>query len=762
MGGMGLDGRSTCGGAVDDVFVRGRDGRLLRFTGVRPPAMDGAAIAFDPRLDGLVVVGQSAVGAETWLFRDGSFRRLCGEGCGLGPFASSAGHGLAFDPRSARLLAHGGGLGANTFAFDGAAWSKVCGDGVDGCAAPAGAGSLVVDNADRVLWWSGALHAWDGAGWAELCTDATCQAALPRLANSAAAYDRRRDRLVVFGGDRTDLVDNQVTCNFSNVLGVSMGAPLTIVPPNGDTFEFDGTTWARRTLSPAPPPRALHRMAYDELRGQVLVFGGDDCDCLQRNNFGEFDDDLWAYDGLRWERLDRITPPSGFVAEAPFAARDHAMTTWPSQGGVLLFGDSGGGALHLVKNGRFFRGGTASALGAALPGLATADDGTLFAWGGGGLSSGGGGPGAAPGVSRVVDDGSGLITACIDLPEGAGCQFGGPPQGVIGHAFAFDGVRVVGFGGAFEGRGFGFGGKLSDVLASSATHVFDAASGVTDPVTGARPPARFAGVMVKGDVDGTALLYGGAPLDGALWQLEGATWTQVATSTSPPVRWGQVFAREEQRGAAITTLGTDDDLTNDDRGATREREIPAALDDVYEFVDGDWHLANIADPEGDGRPRGRYAVAAATDVDGTVLIHGGTPSPARVFGGPSPSTPRTSELWRYRGGALERPGQRVRVRVRASGFDDVDGATVRWTFADDVDPQTTLSLWRIDHYEPLATTSCGDRCLAADIDAADVRAARYGAEDELIVLMRGAPNGAAPGYTRVRTTFVDVALRRRR
>ena len=104
----------------------------------------------------------------------------------------------------------------------------------------------------------------------------------------------------------------------------------------------------------------------------------------------------------------------------------------------------------------------------------------------------------------------------------------------------------------------------------------------------------------------------------------------------------------------------------------------------------------------------------------------------------------------------------MRVRVRSSRFDDVDGATVRWVFAGEPPAEATLAVWRVDHFEVLPTSSCGDRCLSAELDATMVRAARFGRNDEVIVQLRGPANGAAPAYAEVNTDFVDVALRRRR
>lgn len=42
---------------------------------------------------------------------------------------------------------------------------------------------------------------------------------------------------------------------------------------NGETWEWSGTTWIQRMI-PGPSPRGLHAMAYDSARGVTVLFGG--------------------------------------------------------------------------------------------------------------------------------------------------------------------------------------------------------------------------------------------------------------------------------------------------------------------------------------------------------------------------------------------------------------------------------------------------------------------------------------------------------
>ncbi len=90
------------------------------------------------------------------------------------------------------------------------------------------------------------------------------------------AYDRRRQRLVMFGGANTD-------SRFA------------------DTWEFDGTAWHAREVMHAPPPRQNHAMAYDPVRGVTVMFGG-----RMLSNPG----DTWEWDGIDWrERIDAMPAP---------------------------------------------------------------------------------------------------------------------------------------------------------------------------------------------------------------------------------------------------------------------------------------------------------------------------------------------------------------------------------------------------------------------------------------------------------------------
>ena len=148
--------------------------------------------------------------------------------------------------------------------------------------------------------------------WSEIPADIREGKWPPRVAQHAMAYDKGRERLVLFGG-----------------LNTQTGAPVSLLDT---TWEWDGVAWALRDLAAAPSPRAYAAMAYDEGSGHVLLFGGEGVS-------GERLGDTWMYDGVTWKEV--------FPAYAPSPRRQAAMTYYPDIARVVLYGGSTADGLQI-------------------------------------------------------------------------------------------------------------------------------------------------------------------------------------------------------------------------------------------------------------------------------------------------------------------------------------------------------------------------------------------------------------------------------
>ena len=94
-----------------------------------------------------------------------------------------------------------------------------------------------------------------------------------------------------------------------------------------DTWLWDGSNWT--LLSPANNPGLLsqHAMAYDQLHGQIVLFGG-----VSGTTF-EYTNQTWVFDGTNWQQMHpAVSPPARY---------GHAMAYDPVHHNVVLFGGYG-------------------------------------------------------------------------------------------------------------------------------------------------------------------------------------------------------------------------------------------------------------------------------------------------------------------------------------------------------------------------------------------------------------------------------------
>jgi hypothetical protein len=117
------------------------------------------------------------------------------------------------------------------------------------------------------------MWAWDGKAWHQIDTPTPSA-----RAEASVAYDSHRQRVVLFGGHRTE-----------------NGERIRL----GDTWEWDGQLWEQRA-SDGPPPRNHTSMTYDRGREVIVLFGGHDGERI----FG----DTWEWDGSTWSRRTGQAP----------------------------------------------------------------------------------------------------------------------------------------------------------------------------------------------------------------------------------------------------------------------------------------------------------------------------------------------------------------------------------------------------------------------------------------------------------------------
>jgi Galactose oxidase, central domain len=133
----------------------------------------------------------------------------------------------------------------------------------------------------------------------------------PRF-GASMAYDGARGDAVLFGGE-------------------ALSPATQIRTFYTDTWTWDGSRWTLHAPAHSPSPRIGASMAYDPVRRQVVLFGGQGPDGSPQPT------DTWLWDGSDWTRATPSLVPIGTYQEG--------MTFFPGTGTVLmhavnLFGNS--------------------------------------------------------------------------------------------------------------------------------------------------------------------------------------------------------------------------------------------------------------------------------------------------------------------------------------------------------------------------------------------------------------------------------------
>jgi cysteine-rich repeat protein len=487
---------------------------------------------------------------------DGNFRS--GDGCSSGctvempiwekidPVSVGPREGalLAFDDTRRRLVLVGGftgtpGAGTETWEYDGLNWVRLSTSGTPPeTARPHGV--LIHDpvRARLVLLrgepgGAGLIETWtfDGSTWAPLATSGAPGA----RAGFTAAFDAGRGRIVLFGG-----------------------YDASAATPRADTWELVGSAWSQVAPPLAPPARSGHGMAYDGLRGRLVLHGGLSATARLA--------DTWEYDGATWTQA--------IPAASPPPRADHALAFDGHHGRVTLHGGKGDeGALGDLWT---YDGTTWTALPDAGPaprwnvGLA-ADPVRRRLVLLGGVSNGAAKlgdtwehdgvrwtettPPAAPSARGTIacDPRRDRVYYLADVTPDTGTELWvlqgrawrrlGPSPALPmteGSAMTFDARRdrLVSFGGDTHPYSSGF---LQDTWEHDGL-------AWSHPTPLPSPPSRVHHVMAYDAAGGRVVMHGGRPTGtGAelldTWEYDGTTWERVFTTSSPPLfTWGASLA----------------------------------------------------------------------------------------------------------------------------------------------------------------------------------------------------------------------------
>jgi hypothetical protein len=201
-------------------------------------------------------------------------------------------HAMAYDDARDRVILFGGAdersVRGDTWGWDGRKWHLLATEGPPARTFPVMAsdarhGRVLLFGGNRVLFGAEPaastllrdLWAWDGRRWHQLSDG---DAGPSARAEACGAYDERRQRFVVFGGyEKTGATRRRL----------------------GDTWEWDGTSWARVAES-GPSPRNGASMTYVPPGGAtpagMVLFGGSTGTPPPR-------DDTWLWDGQKWSLL---------------------------------------------------------------------------------------------------------------------------------------------------------------------------------------------------------------------------------------------------------------------------------------------------------------------------------------------------------------------------------------------------------------------------------------------------------------------------
>jgi hypothetical protein len=214
--------------------------------------------------------------------------------------------GMAYDAHRQKMVLFGGQTNStyfnDTWEFDGTDWTNIPTSHTPDAQS---ALSMTYDTCQQktVLFSTqGATWEYDGTDWTRVET----ATAPPGRTQASMVFDTGRCRAVLFGG-----LDAGGSFN-----GLS------------DTWEFDGASWTQINTGTSPSRRWAHVMAFDTKRARTVLFGG----YGPSSTSGQETNDTWEYDGTSWARA--FTQVSPAPAEQRAMAYDASRSQMVLFGGI--------------------------------------------------------------------------------------------------------------------------------------------------------------------------------------------------------------------------------------------------------------------------------------------------------------------------------------------------------------------------------------------------------------------------------------------
>ncbi len=467
---------------IDETWAWNGRRWIQLFPSASPSPRGGFAFVWDSFAQRAILFGGIGSGAvhldDTWEFRSSEWQKLdVPDHPSARKYAAAA-----FDRVRNRVILFGGATAdanlRDTWEFDGTTWTKTGDDGPD-----VNSAVMVYDGTrDETLLVgmksdsTSVMYRYTNPGWEQLTPET-----LPFcLSRAVAVWQEFSGNVLLYGG-----------------------ACLTGLVP-GATWEWDGTNWKAVEGTGSAGLVFGHAMAYDEARGETILFGGTDYD------LGYEVDYTYRYRDSKWK--------SAWSGVTPGARSMFGFTSDPENGAVWLFGGVRGGAdLWRYASGQW------------TPVIALDAPATC----------------SYP-VSTWDSDRKVMVLLCSDASvyEFAGTQwkrFSSPdkrPLTSIQASIAYDPTLK---------KTIVFGGYNGDYI--NETWTWDGASWAK--IDGKKPFYRALTAMFYDPVQKKVVLSGGIgrkERDGLLirfadtWTFNGKDWVELTTASSPPARYGAAVA----------------------------------------------------------------------------------------------------------------------------------------------------------------------------------------------------------------------------